>query len=243
MHFCSFCITNKGRDVIAVSTEIRLRAGWFKAQILVGQRDLIFKTSRLALGPTHPPIQWVLGALSWESSSQGMNMTAHLCLLPRLRISVAIPQLPIHAIMACIGSILPFHFLSSVIMDIFSSHRGRKTTAIVAFHTNYCRRNWKKLQKKKKLTDVTDFSCASSWLSWDILSLSFTIVSWRDVRHSLSILRSPSMLEFCTSFAAICCPSFRDDSSAAVRSLSHCLYLISHQHSGTGMGMGNKNQT
>lgn len=85
-------------------------------------------------------------------------------------------------------------------------------------------------KKKKKLTDATDFNCANSWLSWDILSLSFTIVSWRDVRHSLSILRSPSMLEFCTSFAAICCPSFRDDSSAAVRSLSHCLYLISHQH-------------
>jgi hypothetical protein len=25
---------------------------------------LIFKTSRLVLGSTHPPIQWVLGALS-----------------------------------------------------------------------------------------------------------------------------------------------------------------------------------
>jgi hypothetical protein len=25
---------------------------------------LIFKTARVALGPTHPPIQWVSGALS-----------------------------------------------------------------------------------------------------------------------------------------------------------------------------------
>ena len=34
------------------------------------------------------------------------------------------------------------------IMDILSSHRGRKPIAIVAFHTNYWRTDWKKLQKK-----------------------------------------------------------------------------------------------
>lgn len=92
----------------------------------------------------------------------------------------------------------------------------------------------------KLLTDATDFSCPNSWWSWDILSLSFTIVSCSDVRHSLSILRSPSTLEFCTSFSAICCPSFREDSSAVVRSLSHCLYLISHQQNVTGIGNRNR---
>jgi len=241
MHFCSFCITNKGGNAIAVSTKIGLRAGWSKAQIPAGQRDLS-DLQNIQSGSSANPSSYSMGIggsfLTVRRS--GHEHDRSLCLLPRLRISVAIPQLPIHAIMACIGSTLTFHFLSSLIMDTLSSQTGRKTITIMAFHTNYWRRDWKKLQKK--LTDATDFSCANSWLSWDILSLSFTIVSWRDVRHSLSILRSPSMLEFCTSFAAICCPSFRDDSSADVRSLSHCLYLVSHQHSGTGMGMGNKNQ-
>lgn len=178
-------------------------------------------------------------AFSWGSSGQGMTITAHLCLLPRLRTSVAIPPLPhtYHHGMYRVN----FTFSPSLIINGYSQQSyGQKN------HSN-CGISYKLLEKglektTKKLTDATDFSCANSWLSWDILSLSFTIVSWRDIRHSLSILRSPSMLEFCTSFAAICCPSFRDDSSAAVRSLSHCLCLISHQHSGTGMGMGNKNQ-
>jgi len=48
------------------------------------------KTSRLALGPTQPQTQWVMGFLPWGQSSQ---VTTHSCLVLRLRMNGAIPLL------------------------------------------------------------------------------------------------------------------------------------------------------
>lgn len=60
---------------------------------------LFSKTSRLALGPTRPVIQWVLGTLLPRQSSQGMRLTTHLYLVLKLRISGTIPLVP--CMLAC----------------------------------------------------------------------------------------------------------------------------------------------
>jgi hypothetical protein len=39
--------------------------------------------SRMALGPTQPPIQWVPEALSLGVKQPGVKLTAHLHLVPR----------------------------------------------------------------------------------------------------------------------------------------------------------------
>ena len=40
--------------------------------------------------------------------SQGMRLTTYLHLVPRLRMSGAIPPLPLNACMVCVGKTLPF---------------------------------------------------------------------------------------------------------------------------------------
>jgi hypothetical protein len=46
---------------------------------------------RPVLGPTQPPIQWVLGALSLGVKRPGQKLTTHLCLVPGIRMSGAKP--------------------------------------------------------------------------------------------------------------------------------------------------------
>jgi hypothetical protein len=45
-----------------------------------------------ALRPTQSPIQWVLEVLSLGLSIWVMKLTTHICLVPRLRIHGATPQ-------------------------------------------------------------------------------------------------------------------------------------------------------
>lgn len=62
------------------------------------------KTCRPALGPTQPPIQWLLG-VKWEMC---VMLTSHLQLLVfRLRMGGDISILPLYAFMLCTGTILP----------------------------------------------------------------------------------------------------------------------------------------
>jgi hypothetical protein len=53
--------------------------------------------SRPALGPIKPPVQWGLG-ISRGSSGRGVVLTTQPLLVPRLRMSRAIPLLPLWAI-------------------------------------------------------------------------------------------------------------------------------------------------
>jgi hypothetical protein len=56
---------------------------------------LLASTSRLALGPTRPPIQWELGVLSpGIKCSQGMMLSTYLHIVLRLRISRSYISLP-----------------------------------------------------------------------------------------------------------------------------------------------------
>jgi hypothetical protein len=68
-----------------------------RVQFLAGAGKGFFlsaTSSRPALGPTQPPVQWVLEALS-----PGIKLTTHLNIVPRLRICGAVPPFS-HVFMA-----------------------------------------------------------------------------------------------------------------------------------------------
>jgi hypothetical protein len=48
------------------------------------QLFLFYTTSRIALQPTHLPIQWILGLFAWGYSSYGTKLTTCLNVLARL---------------------------------------------------------------------------------------------------------------------------------------------------------------
>jgi hypothetical protein len=51
-----------------------------------GLEIFLFTTvSRMVLGPTQPPVQWVLGSLSLGVKWPGVKLTTHLHLVPRLK--------------------------------------------------------------------------------------------------------------------------------------------------------------
>ena len=57
-------------------------------------RGRFSETSRPALGPETPPIQWVLGLFPRETSSRGSKLTTHPHLVPTLKMCGAKPRLP-----------------------------------------------------------------------------------------------------------------------------------------------------
>jgi hypothetical protein len=72
------------------------------------EKTLLFsKTTRLALGPTRSPIQWVPGISSWKSSGRHVKWAPHLHLEPRLWMRGAIPLLSLLSFMIWTGTILP----------------------------------------------------------------------------------------------------------------------------------------
>jgi hypothetical protein len=77
-------LPTRSRDSsVGVATDYGLDDRRVGVRVPVGSR--IFSTSsRPALGPTQPPVQWVLGALSPGVKRQGRE-TDHLQLVPRSR--------------------------------------------------------------------------------------------------------------------------------------------------------------
>jgi len=63
--------------------------------------------SRPALGPTQPPIHWVLEYFPWSKEFGALKLTTHLQLVPRLRMSGAIPLFPLYAFMVWTAKNLP----------------------------------------------------------------------------------------------------------------------------------------
>jgi hypothetical protein len=94
--------------------------GWSKnckmhVQQLSKQIFLLAPASRPALGPTQPPIEWVLGVLSpGVKHSQGVTLTTHPHLVPRLRMSRSYTSSPPCASMACSGTALLYFILFCV---------------------------------------------------------------------------------------------------------------------------------
>jgi hypothetical protein len=60
---------------------------------------LFSAASRPILGPNQPSVQWVPpGLFPWGLNFRGVKLTTHLNLVPRLRMSGAIPPLPLHEV-------------------------------------------------------------------------------------------------------------------------------------------------
>jgi hypothetical protein len=84
-------IGSRGRsNVVGIAT--RLRAALFGVQVLVGGRDIYFlqnvKTGSYSVGT---------GTLTRGHIGQGVKLNTHIHLVPRLRMSGAVPLLPLHA--------------------------------------------------------------------------------------------------------------------------------------------------
>jgi hypothetical protein len=75
----------------SVDNVTRLRPGWSRSKRWI---------SRLSVVPTQPSVHWLLG----------FKLTTYLHLVPRLRLSGAIPLLPLYVFMAWTGTALPFYY-------------------------------------------------------------------------------------------------------------------------------------
>jgi hypothetical protein len=74
-----------------------LRAGRPRARSLSpgrGKNFIVFKSSRLVLRPTQPPIQWVTGALSPGVKRSDVKLPTHLQIVPSSRKHGSIHPLP-----------------------------------------------------------------------------------------------------------------------------------------------------
>jgi hypothetical protein len=76
---------------VGIATGCGLEGWGVWVWVVVGAR--FFSTLfRLVLGPTQPPIQWLLGRQGW--SGWGIKLTTHFSLVPRSRIIDAVHPLP-----------------------------------------------------------------------------------------------------------------------------------------------------
>jgi hypothetical protein len=62
----------------------------------------------LALGPTQPPNSMgTVGSFPRQESGQSLRLTTHFHAVLRLRMNAALPPFPLHALIACNGTVLP----------------------------------------------------------------------------------------------------------------------------------------
>jgi hypothetical protein len=66
------------------------------------------ETSRPALGPTQPPVQWLLGTLLQVLNRPECNAEHSLSLAPRLRMNGAKSPFPLYTIITCVETTCVF---------------------------------------------------------------------------------------------------------------------------------------
>jgi len=110
---CDFVIvmvydTSLHSFVLCIAT--KQRTGRFGVRILLATRDFSLFQNAQTFSGAHPDSYWVVTEfMSQGKSGRGVKLTSDLHLLPRLRLSGAIPLLPIHSFMACTGN--PFTYV------------------------------------------------------------------------------------------------------------------------------------
>lgn len=82
------------------------------------------RMSRLALGPTQPPTQWVQGVLFRVWSGQGLKLTTHLRLMLRLWMSGAVFLTALHAFNEWTGNTITLPFLTRWYMKMLEGNVG-----------------------------------------------------------------------------------------------------------------------
>lgn len=70
----------------------------------------------LALGTTqHPNYVGTVGSFPRRESGQSLRLTTHFHVVLKLRMSTALPPLPLHALIACSGTVLPLLYIHIII--------------------------------------------------------------------------------------------------------------------------------
>jgi hypothetical protein len=82
--------------------------------------ELFSKESRSTLRHTEPPVQWVLAVRSFALSGRDVNLTTRLHLVPRLKMSVAVPLYPNMPLWSAYGQLyLHFHLYKNSHKNIY----------------------------------------------------------------------------------------------------------------------------
>ena len=106
-------------------TRLHVTWPWNHGSVSGRTKDFSLLQNRLLLAPTQPPIQWVPQGLPSSYFGQGVKLTTHLQLVPRLRVSGAIPLLHSYACKAPAETILPFlPFTSLYIYNLFACNHS-----------------------------------------------------------------------------------------------------------------------
>ena len=97
--------------------------------------------SRLALGPTQPPVQWVPGLSRGVKSGRGVTLTPHPLLVPWSRKGRAIPLLhlwavwPVQSLSACIRVHFTVHqYMTSLLDRLWSTDKEGNCTIHLVKH-------------------------------------------------------------------------------------------------------------
>jgi hypothetical protein len=144
-------------------------------QFLVGTEIFLFNTmSRLALGPTQPPIQWVSGLLP-QVSGRGMKLTTHLHLLLSLKICGFIHS-PIH-----LHGIVP-NQAESLLNKIFKTKTKKKLLHFEDWGKTSLQTMVNFFQTTWNHSQTTTFKICSLLLSSECINerLNTTISQWRN---------------------------------------------------------------
>jgi hypothetical protein len=99
-------------SIVCIMT--RILAGQSGFQIMAGERNFCFSVCPDQFWPTHPPIQWVLVALSLVI--KWLRSEAVLFLVLRLRMMRLMPSLPMNALMAYTGATLLDFYVDCISM-------------------------------------------------------------------------------------------------------------------------------
>jgi hypothetical protein len=92
--------------------------------------------ARPAEAPAHFPIQWAPATLVRERSGRSVKLSTYT-LMPTLRMSGAMPLLPLYVSVALKGTVSPCAFLSDILNEGLKSNKMGPRLFGMVFHVSY----------------------------------------------------------------------------------------------------------